>query len=115
MAEKNCFDITKLICQIMCVMVQWSRGCLQGQINRVRLPATLFSFFFFALFFFRLLSVFNTIFPFVLLFFIFTADPADPVLGSIYILSLSPEYILKKGFQELLICILAKLTARKKT
>ena len=74
-----------------------------------------FFFFFFALFFFRLLFVFNTIFPFVLLFFIFTADPADPVLGSICILSLSPEYILKKGFQELLICILAKLTARKKT
>ena len=118
MAEKNCFDMTKLICQIMCVMVQWSRGCLQRQINRVRLPATLFSFFFFFLhgfFPFGLVFVFNTIFPFGLLFFIFTADPADPVLGSIYILSLSPEYILKKGFQELLICILAKLTARKKT
>ena len=113
MAEKNCFDITKLICQIMCAMVQWSRGYLQGQINRVRLPAALFSFFF-ALFFFRLVFVFNTIIPFGLLFFILTADPVDPVLGSIYILSLSPEYILKKGFQELLICILAKLTARKK-
>ena len=74
-----------------------------------------FFFFFHCFFPFFLVFVFNTIFPFGLLFFIFTADPADPVLGSIYILSLSPEYILKKGFQELLICILAKLTARKKT
>ena len=69
-----------------------------------------FFFFFFALFFFLLVFVFNTIFPFGLLFFILTSDPADPVLGSIYILSLSPEYILKKEFQELT----AKLTARKK-
>ena len=92
----------------MCAMVQWSRGCLQGQINR--LPATLFSFFFFCTVFFRLVFVFNTIFPFGLLFFILTSDPADPVLGSIYILSFSPEYILKKEFQELT----AKLTARKK-
>ena len=71
-------------------------------------------FFFFCTVFFRLVFVFNTIIPFGLLFFILTADPVDPVLGSIYILSLSPEYILKKGFQELLICILAKLTAKKK-
>ena len=94
----------------MCAMVQWSRGCLQGQINLVRLLATLFYLFFFALFFFLLVFVFNTIFPFGLLFFILTSDPADPVLGSIYILSFSPEYILKKEFQELT----AKLTARKK-
>ena len=44
MAEKNCFDMTKLIFQIMCVtVVQWSRSFLHVQINRVRLPATLLS------------------------------------------------------------------------
>ena len=69
-------------------------------------PGDAVFFFFFALFFFLLVFVFNTIFPFGLLFFILASDPADPVLGSIYILSLSPEYILKKEFQE--------LTARKK-
>ena len=58
MAEKNCFDMTKLIVQIMCVtVVQWSSSCLNVQINRVRLPASLFSvslyrfFFLFGLFF----------------------------------------------------------------
>ena len=45
MAEKNCFDMTKLFLQIMCVtVVQWSRSYLQLQINRVRLPVTLFLF-----------------------------------------------------------------------
>ena len=73
-------------------------------------PGDAVSFFLFCTVFFRLVFVFNTIFPFGLLFFILTSDPADPVLGSIYILSLSPEYILKKEFQELT----AKLTARKK-
>ena len=67
MAEKNCFDITKLICQIMCVMVQWSRGCLQGQINRVRLPATLFSVSLYR-YFFPVWSIFLTLF-FLLAFF----------------------------------------------
>ena len=44
MAEKNCFDMTKLIFQIRCsTVVQWSRSCLHVQINRVRLPSTLFS------------------------------------------------------------------------
>ena len=64
MAEKNCFDMTKLIFQIMCVtVVQWSRSCLNVQINRVRLPATLFSVSLYR-FFFCLVSFFNTIFPF---------------------------------------------------
>ena len=61
MAEKNCFDMTKLIFQIMCVtVVQWSRSFLHVQINRVRLPATLLSvsfyhfFFLFGLFFLTL-------------------------------------------------------------
>ena len=106
----------------------------------------------FLTFFFPVWSLFfNTIFPFGLFFFILTADPAGHALGSIYILSLRPEFyslnfirllrvvitpsvtsslrgendskqsdefqarsfILEKGFQKLLICILAKLTTRK--
>ena len=61
-----------------------------------------------------LVSFFNTIFPFGLFFFILTADPASYALGSIYILSLSPQFYFGKGFQKLLFCILAKLTTRKK-
>ena len=56
--------MTKLIFQIMCgTVVQWWMSCLHVQINRVRLPLTLFtvslylSFFLFRLFF-------NTIFRF---------------------------------------------------
>ena len=57
---------------------------------------------------------FNTIFPFGFFFFVFTADPAGHALGSIYILSVSPEF-REKGFQKpALICILANLTTRKK-
>ena len=64
-------------------------------------------------FFFSVKSLFlNTIFPFGLFSFIVTADSAGHALGSIYILSLSPEFILEKGFQKLCICILAKLTTR---
>ena len=83
------------------------------QINRFRLPATLF-FVSLYRFFFCLSLFFNTIFPFGLFIFILTADPAGHALGSIYILSVSPEFILPKGFPKLLICILAKLTTRKK-
>ena len=102
MAEKNCFDMTKLIFQIMCVtVVQWSRSCLNVQINRVRLPATLFSVSLYR-FFFCLVSFFNTIFPFGLFFFILTADPAGHELGSIYILSLSPEFYFGKGISKAL-------------
>ena len=53
--------------------------------------------------FFYLVSFFNTIFPFSLFSFILTADPAGHALGSIYILSLSPEFYFGKGFQKLLI------------
>ena len=102
MAEKNCFDMTKLIFQIMCVtVVQWSRSCLHVQINRVRLPATLFSVSLYR-FFFCLVSFLNTIFPFGLFFFILTADPAGHALGSIYILSLSPEFYFGKGISKAL-------------
>ena len=53
------------------------------QINRVRLPATMFS-----------VSLYR--FPFGIFFFILTADPAGHALGSIYILSLSPEFYFGK-------------------
>ena len=44
----------------------------------------------------------NTFFPFGLFFFILTADPADHELGSIYILSLSPEFYFGKGISKAL-------------
>ena len=103
MEEKKFFDLAKLIFQIMCVtVVQWSRSCLNVQINRVRLPATLFSVSLYRFFFFCLVSFFNTIFPFGLFFFILTADPAGHALGSIYILSLSPEFYFGKGISKAL-------------
>ena len=64
------------------------------QINRVRLPSTLFSvslYRFWSLFF-------NTIF----FFFILTAEPAGNELGSIYILSSSPEFYFGKGISKAL-------------
>ena len=71
------------------------------------------AFCFFVPFFFSLFGIFfNTIFPFGLCFFILTADPAGHTFGSICILSLSPEFYYGKGFQKLLIYILAKLTTR---
>ena len=86
MAEKNCFDMTKLILQIMRVtLVQWSGSFLHAQIILVRLPATLLSVSWYRFFpLFRLF--FNTIFPFGHFFFILTADPTGHALGSIYIL-----------------------------
>ena len=105
MVEKNCFDMTRLIFQIMCVtMVQWSRSSLHVQINRVRLPATLLSVSLYG-FFLPVWSIFfHTIFSFGLFFFILTSDAAGHALGSIYILSLSPEVYFGKGIQKLLIC-----------
>ena len=86
----------------MCVtVVQWSRSFLHVQINRVRLPATLLSVSLYRLFF-PVWSIFNTIFPFGLFFFILTADPAGHALGSIYILSLSPEFYFGKGISKAL-------------
>ena len=108
MAEKICFDMTKLIFQIMCVtVVQWTRIRLHVQINRVRLPATLFPVslyrFFVVVVVVRFgLFIFNFIFPFGLFFFILTADPACHALGSIYIFSLSPEFYFGKGISKAL-------------
>ena len=47
--------------------------------------------------FFLSLCFFSPIFPFGLFFFIRTPDPADHALGSIYILSFSPELFFRKG------------------
>ena len=88
----------KLIFLIM--VVQWSRRCLHLQINRVRLPATLFFVFLYR--FSRLVSFFNAIFSFGIFSFILTADPAGHALGSIYILSLSPEFYFGKGISKAL-------------
>ena len=82
-------------------VVQWTRSCLNAQINRAQLPAGLFSVSLYR-FFFVLVSFFNTIFPFGLFFFILTADPAGHALGSIYILSLSPEFYFGKGISKAL-------------
>ena len=49
-----------------------------------------------------LVSFFNTIFSFGLFFFILTADPAGHALGSIYILSLSPELYFGKRISKAL-------------
>ena len=109
MAEKNCFDMTKLIYQIMCVTVlQWSRGCLHVQINRVQLLTTLFSVSLYRFFFvFSIWSLFLT--PFFLLAFFSLF-----LLLTLLVMHLDQyQYILSlKGFQKLLICILAKLTTR---
>ena len=59
-------------------------------------------FCFFVLFFFCLVSFLNTNFPFGIFFFILTADPAGHALGSIYILSSSPEFYFGKGISKAL-------------
>ena len=61
-------------------------------------------FCFFVPFFFSCLVSFflNTIFPFGRFFFILTAYPAGHALGSVYILSLSPEFYFGKGFSNTL-------------
>ena len=101
--------------QITCVtVVQWSTSCLNVQINRVLLPATRFSVSLYRFVFSPVWSLFfNTIFPFGLFFFILTADPAGHALGSIIYVEFR-SFILEKVFQKLLICILTKLTTRKK-
>ena len=74
------------------------------------------SFFLCTVFFFYLFRLFfQHYLPFGLFFFILTADPAGHALGSIYILSLSPEFYFGKGQSfksSILICILAKLATR---
>ena len=116
MAEKNCFDMTKLILQIMCVtVVQWSGSFLHVQINRVLLPATLISVSWYR--FFPVSSIFfNTIFPFRPFFLYSFCRPCCMLLVMhldkyiFYFKLKSGVLFWKKGFQKLLICILAKLT-----
>ena len=99
----------------MCVAgVQWSRSCLHVQINRFRLPATLF-FVSLYRFFSVCLFFFNTIFPFGLFIFILTADPAGHALGSIYILSVSPEFYFGKGISKALDLHTGQAYDQKKT
>ena len=106
MAEKNCFDMTKLIVKIMCVtVVQWSRSSTPD--------AAVFCFF--VLFFFSVWSLFYTIFPFGLAFFILTADPTGNALGSIHILSLSPEFYFGKGISKALNLHTGQAYDQKKT
>ena len=57
-------------------------------------------FCFFVLFFPFGLFFLNTIFPFGLFLFILIADPAGHALGSIYILSVSPEFYFGKGISK---------------
>ena len=95
--REKLFWYDKISFQIMCVtMMQWLRGCLHLQVNRVRLPVTLFSVSLYRFFFPRLVSFFNIIFPFGLFFFILTADPAGHTLGSIYIFKLKSGVLFWK-------------------
>ena len=74
------------------------------QINRVRLPATLFSVSLYHFLFFFLFGVFFlTLFPLFAVFFFFpTAYPAGHALVSVYNLSLSPEFYFGKGISKAL-------------
>ena len=61
------------------------------------------AFFFFVPYFNPVWSIFlNTIFLSAFFLFILTADPAGHALGSIYILSLSPEFYFGKGISKAL-------------
>ena len=103
MAEKNCFDMTKLIFK-SCVV----------QINRVQLSAVPFSISLYR-FFLCLVSFLNTIFSFGLFFIFLTADPAGHALRSIYILSLSPEFYFGKGILKALDLHTGQAYDQKKT
>ena len=72
------------------------------QINRVRLPATLFSVPLYRFFFLCLVSFFKHYFSFWPVFFILNANPAGHALGSVYILSLSMEFYFGKGISKAL-------------
>ena len=72
-------------------------------------------FCFFVVFFLCLVSFLNTIFPFGLFFFILTTDPAGHALGSIYILSSSPEFYFGKGISKALDLHTGQAYDQKKT
>ena len=78
MAEKNCFDMTKLIFQYVChcgvvVMAFLARADKPGST-----PATLLSVSLYRFFFPVWVIFLNTIFPFGLFYFILTADHLRP-------------------------------------
>ena len=111
--REKLFDMTKFIFQIMSVtLVQWSRSCLYVQINRVRLPDTLFCVSLsYRFFLFGLLTLFFLLacFPLFLL-----LTPLITHLDQYIFKARVRSLILEKGFQKLLTFILAKLTTRKK-
>ena len=73
------------------------------QINPFRPPGRRCFLLLCTVFFSCLVFFFNTIFLFGLFFFIIlTADPAGHALGSIFILSLSPEFYFGKGISKAL-------------
>ena len=83
MAEKNCFDMTNHVCHCGAVVKEF--------LARAEKPDSTpgdAAFCFFVPSFFPVWSIFNTIFPFGLFFFIRTADPAYHALGSIHIFKL---------------------------
>ena len=97
MAEKNCFDMTNHVCHCGAVVKEF--------LARAEKPDSTpgdAAFCFFVPSFFPVWSIFNTIFPFGLFFFILTEDLAGHALGSIYILSLSPEFYFGKGISKAL-------------
>ena len=82
-------------------MSLWCSG--GGLLARADIPSTPGVLFLCTVFFFSVWYLFlNTIFSFGLFYFILTADPAGHALGSIYILSLSPEFYFGKGISRAL-------------
>ena len=100
MAEKNCFDVCHYGAVVKELLAPTDKpGSTTGD--------AVFGFF---VRFFFLFGLFLTLFfllAFFSLFLLLTL--LVHALGSIHILSVSPEFILEKGFQKLLNCILAKL------
>ena len=102
MAEKNCFDMTKLIFK-SCVSLRCSGQELLARADKPgSTPGDAVLCFFVPFLFFFLFGLFffNTNFPFGLFFFILTADPAGHALGSICILSVKSEvFFWKRDFK----------------
>ena len=107
MAEKNCFDMTKLIFQIMC----HCGAVVKELLARADKPSSTLGDAVFCFF----VPFFNNIFPFGLFFSILIADPADHALGSICILSLSPGFYFGKGISKALDLHTGQAYDQKKT
>ena len=96
MAEKNCFDMTKLIFQIMCHCGAVVKELLERADKPGSTPSNAFSVSLYR-FFPCLVSFLALFFLLAFFFFVLSADPAGHALRSIYILSLSPEFYFGKG------------------